>query len=82
MLNPLTESIACFFILLSYFIGCADYPLGDSGRTAELFLEELRSNREERRRDLGQIGILGGNWHFRKGVIFFRWDLQYSLYKK
>ena len=76
MLNPLTESIACFFILLSYFIGCADYPLGDSGRTAELFLEELRSNREERRRELGQIGILGGNWQCRWGVIFFQVGLK------
>ena len=71
MLNPLTESIACFFILF-YFIGCADYPLGDWGWTAELLLEELSSNREERRRELGQIEILGGNWQCRWGVIFFR----------
>ena len=28
------------------------------------------------RRDLGQIGILGGNWHCRWGWCFFRWDLK------
>ena len=28
------------------------------------------------RRDLGQIGIFGWNWHFWWGVIFFRWDLK------
>ena len=27
------------------------------------------------RRDLGQIGIFGGNWHFGMGD-FFRWDLK------
>ena len=28
------------------------------------------------RRHLGQIGILGGNCHFRWGWFFFRWDLK------
>ena len=27
-------------------------------------------------RDLRQIGILTGNWHFRWGWFFFRWDLK------
>ena len=27
------------------------------------------------KRDLGEIGILGGNWHFRWGW-FFRWDVK------
>ena len=28
------------------------------------------------KRDLDQIGILGGNWHFRWELFFFRWDLK------
>ena len=29
-----------------------------------------------KRRDSGQSRILGGNWHFRWGWFFFRWDLK------
>ena len=34
------------------------------------------------RRDLGQIGILGGNWHFRWGWFFSGGTWKLPLYKK
>ena len=45
-------------------------PLGEGGGVLSPFSECLY------RRALGQIGTLGGNWYFRWGVIFFRWELK------
>ena len=54
-------------------IACTPTPLGVGGLSD--FSESLY------RRELGQTGILGGNWHFRWGGFFFRRDLKTSCIK-
>ena len=38
--------------------------------TVPIFVELSHFSESLHRRDLGQIGILGGNWHFRRGWFF------------